>query len=272
MSSLTIDEVLHRMASERPSDIGSARTLLAPFVGCRDLAGIASSSPEQVRDVLRSHLVASIPGFMGPDECQELAATVSATLDDTGRGQDIVAALGGAWFQYFDGDPQEYFARAEEDRLRIQALGPDLYPRVLDVCARIVGAPVRLRPGWSGPGFVLFRTAQVHGSPGDVHFDWDGLMSSTSCPVGVPSYSMVCMLQRPEGGGSLAVWNAAFAPDPGDHAHVPLDQVLVDYVLGDLIVFDAYQLHQIQPLWGMTDRIALTLHVGLADEGWEAWL
>jgi hypothetical protein len=83
---------------------------------------------------------------------------------------------------------------------------------------------------------------------------------------------MVVMLQPPESGGGLRVWDRLyegedFPQNPGPR----VASALVRYELGELVVFDSYRMHQIQPFAGDLDRISATLHVVEEGGRWEAW-
>jgi hypothetical protein len=80
------------------------------------------------------------------------------------------------------------------------------------------------------------------------------------------------MLQPPESGGGLRVWDRLY--DGEDFPENPGPRVttaLVRYEPGELVVFDSYRLHQIQPFGGDLDRISATMHVVEDGGEWEAW-
>jgi hypothetical protein len=37
------------------------------------------------------------------------------------------------------------------------------------------------------------------------------------------------------------------------------------------VLIDSYRLHQIQPFTGGRDRISVTTHLVLSDDGWQSW-
>jgi hypothetical protein len=106
---------------------------------------------------------------------------------------------------------------------------------------------------------------------GDVHFDEEGL-SEAQLRDRPPALSFVLMLQAPESGGAIRLWDALY-----EGASVPtptmLDRERVDvpYAAGTLVVFSSYRLHQIQPFGGSRDRVSVTAHLARLSGAWESW-
>jgi len=139
------------------------------------------------------------------------------------------------------------------------------------MAAELLRGPVAARPGWCGPGVHVFPAGDwlaQHG--GDVHFDTEGLRPH-ELAARAPALSLVLMLQPPERGGGLRLWDALYDGDETlpDVASVP--SVVVDYGPGDLLAFDSYRLHQILPFDAARDRVSVTAHLVLGPQGWEAW-
>jgi hypothetical protein len=138
--------------------------------------------------------------------------------------------------------------------------------------ASLLGAPAVTRAGWCGPGVHIFPSGGYiakHG--GDVHFDTEGLTDEQN-EARTPALSFVLMLQPPEDGGGLGVWDQLFAGD--EHPAKPGPEVasaIVPYEAGDLVVIDSFRLHQIQPFGGRIDRVSVTAHVVLVEGAWEVW-
>jgi hypothetical protein len=51
-----------------------------------------------------------------------------------------------------------------------------------------------------------------------------------------------------------------------------IPQATVGYEAGDLVVFDSYRLHQIQPFSGALPRLSMTAHAALLHPArWDLW-
>jgi hypothetical protein len=83
---------------------------------------------------------------------------------------------------------------------------------------------------------------------------------------------MVLMFQPPERGGELRIWETRYhGTDEVDDDDTAAPSALVDYGVGDLLVFDSYRLHQIQPFGGSRNRISATAHALDLGSRWEVW-
>jgi hypothetical protein len=85
--------------------------------------------------------------------------------------------------------------------------------------------------------------------------------------------TLVWMLQPPQSGGGLRLWDALYDGRPDSEideaAHA---QVTVRSAAGDALLIDSRRLHQIRPFRGSRDRLSLTVHGAAIDRGvWEAW-
>jgi hypothetical protein len=142
------------------------------------------------------------------------------------------------------------------------------------ILGELVGAPVARRRGWCGPGLHIFPAGDWLASNGDVHFDTEGLLED-DLAARVPALSAIVMLQPPERGGGLRVWDTPFderAPAPEELlAKRDIASATVAYAAGDLVVLDSYRLHQIQPFEGARDRVSITAHLILRDGVWQSW-
>jgi hypothetical protein len=145
---------------------------------------------------------------------------------------------------------------------------------VLAILARLVGAPVRPRPGWCGPGVHIFPAGEwLSRNGGDIHFDTEGLCEDERA-AHRSALSAIFMLQPPAHGGGLRVWDALWNGAEDEEfisAASRAPSTVANYACGDLVVIDSYRLHQIQPFAGNRDRLSCTAHLVLADEGWHAW-
>jgi hypothetical protein len=106
---------------------------------------------------------------------------------------------------------------------------------------------------------------------GDVHFDSEGL-TPAHARERAPAITIVLMLQPPENGGALRVWDVAYAgTDAYEDEDLEQPSVTCTYGVGDLVLIDSYRLHQIQPFGGSVDRISATCHAAFVAGQWETW-
>ena len=143
---------------------------------------------------------------------------------------------------------------------------------MMSTLSTLLGGPTFQRAGWCGPGVHVFEAgSDISKHGGDVHFDTEGV-GEDQVEERVPAMSFVLMLQPPDSGGGLGVWDRLFEGD--EHPEKPGDEVasaVVPYEAGDLVVIDSYRLHRIQAFEGETDRISMTAHVVLVESAWEVW-
>lgn len=183
-------------------------------------------------------------------------------------------ALGRAFYTHFEtGRSGEYFADAAASDARVEQGAPGLQARLRQLLAELTGARVVARRGWCGAGVHVFPPREkVSEAGGVVHFDVEGL-GRHHLARRKRALSLVLMLQRPEEGGGLRLWDALYQGEehPGEE-ELAADSEIVEYARGDLFVFDSYRLHQIQPFAGRRERVSATLHAGEVDRGlWECW-
>ena len=227
-------------------------------------------------ELLKDRLAVVLPGFVEPSEADALARTIEAHPEDhLGDPAGTVATLGAAWFAHAGHDERGYFDRVAAANAAVERVAPWLGFRVLDWCTSLVCDSVKRR-GWAGPGFVIIRTSRTDGA-GDVHFDWEGLAADDKADLATDSYSFVCMIQKPEEGSGLRIWDLAWSdPSTGKAGNATatgeVASAEIDYSVGDLVGFDGHDLHQIQPCRGRTDRICLTFHLARLAQGWRVWL
>ncbi len=226
--------------------------------------------------LLDAHLGVRVPGFLSAEACAHFARRVYAGRPFWISDFDGVQfSLGRAWYTHLEQDREEaYFANARASDAQVERFLPGLQRTLLDAISTLVEAPAVPRPGWCGPGVHIFPAGQwLSGHGGDIHFDIEGL-SEAQCALRSRALTLVLMLQPPESGGALRLWDATFTDSeepPEDYrqrAHVD-----VDYRVGELLVLDSYRLHQIQPFPGKRDRISATAHAALSETGatWEVW-
>jgi hypothetical protein len=189
-------------------------------------------------------------------------------------------SLGRVWSTHIDdGITDDYFRGAEESKGMIESHFPGLYDKIRTFFSLVQhGEPVVLRTGWAGPGFVVFpahgRCADIGG---DIHYDWEGLSAEQFNDPAAEAYSFISMLQKPQVGGGLRLWDMFYdrvckREELAPKASAPaVDSLTVDYQIGDLLVIDSFRLHQIQPFSGDIDRICLTFHAARYQDGWHIW-
>lgn len=190
-------------------------------------------------------------------------------------------ALGDAWYHYAEQeiDFEEYAAKAEQSRANVEKYIPGLEKRVIDFLSPLARpGTLEVREGWAGPGLMLFPTgAHVSRNGGSIHYDTDAFTDEELADPGLSMFSFVCMLQKPERGGNLTIWNKYFdrqghrfqAYDPATHGKV--DSYVVDYTPGDLWMLRGMNAHQIGSFSGSVDRIALTFHIYKDGYDWRMW-
>jgi 2OG-Fe(II) oxygenase superfamily len=225
-------------------------------------------------DLLERRLALRCPGALAPSECaSQVAAVVAARASWTSNFGGKQFTLGRAYYTHLEeGREAEYFEAAGSSDALVRATVPSLQEHMLSLAARVLGAAVTPRLGWCGPGVHIFPArGEVARRGGEVHFDTEGL-TPLQVERRVPAVSMVLMLQRPESGGGLRVWERSYEgedfPDKPD-PNVPVTQIAYD--VGELVVFDSYRLHQILPFLGRVDRISATMHACLEDGVWQSW-
>jgi hypothetical protein len=217
--------------------------------------------------------VVRIPGVLGPSACARwVRAVYAARAEWTPCFEGVQFTLGRAYYTHLEeGREGEYFSRSVASDALVERTVPGLQDRVRTILARLVGPPVEPRPGWCGPGVHIFPAGEWlsrHG--GDVHFDTEGL-AGEDLEARRPALSVILMLQPPFRGGGLRVWEAEYdgQEDVPAPEHSPSE--VVDYAAGDLVVIDSHRLHQIQPFEGNRDRISITAHLVLREQGWLCW-
>jgi hypothetical protein len=208
-------------------------------------------------------------------ETGHLAARVLAARDrwtpDFGGEQ---FCLGRAFYTHLEtGRTKEYFAGAAASDALVEAVVPGVHARTLGLLGRLLGAEVRRRQGFCGPGVHVFPAGgKVAREGGVVHFDLEGLTDHQKTQ-GHRAVTLVWMLQPALRGGGLRLWDALFdgrpdlETDPSGSAHVT-----VRSDAGDALLIDSRRLHQIRPFSGERDRVSITLHgVEVDRRVWEAW-
>jgi hypothetical protein len=225
--------------------------------------------------LLEKHLGLGIRGFFSEAECQAWVAGVYAGravwISDFGGEQ---FSLGRAFYTHLEqGLTRAYFDDAPGSDARVEQFLPGMQRRMLELLSRLVSGHASPRRGFCGPGVHIFPAGEhVSRAGGVVHFDVEGL-SEDHLERRRPALTVVAMLQPPEGGGGLRLWDIAYeGSEEVDDDAIHARSVVARYGVGDVIVIDSYRLHQIQPSTGARDRISATVHAAEIDRGrWEAW-
>jgi hypothetical protein len=243
---------------------------------------IETLSIEQLTDPMRpavSTLLASccavrISGALGHEACARYLAGVHAARSrwvEDFEGEQFT--LGRAWYTHLEqGRAEEYFARAAEADGEVESFAPGLQARMLELAEAVVRAKVVPRSGWCGAAIHVFPAGkEVSTTGGVVHFDHEGLTPAQRAS-GAPALSLVLMIQPPERGGGLRIWDVRYDPKlDTQECGEGKESLILDYAAGDLAVFDSYRLHEIQAFWGDRARISATLHLAWAAGRWESW-
>lgn len=225
---------------------------------------------------LQEHLGIHLRGVISDEDCARYSQGIyKGRVDWNSDFGGEQFSLGRAWYTHLEqGKSREYFARADESNRIVERYVPGLAARMRDQICDLVGLPAVHRRGWCGPGVHIFPAKEwvaQHG--GVIHSDLEGL-TETHVEEQAPALSLVLMLQSPEEGGGLRIWDRLHLEDDSPDADQLIDipYETVDYKPGDLVVFDSYRLHQIQPFDGTQDRISMTAHIALfTPEQWSVW-
>ena len=235
---------------------------------------VATIPSEGLAAALAESLAVRVRGAIDRERVVAWSAGVRAAregwVEDFGGAQ---FSVGRAWYTHLEqGRAGEYFAEAAASDATVERECPGLQDAMRALASRVVGAPVVKRPGWCGPGVHVFPAgALVSTRGGDVHFDTEGL-TPAHVSERAPALTLVLMLQPPERGGELCVWDVRYAgSDAFDDGDLRRSKVACAYAAGDLVVLDSYRLHQIRPFQGEIDRISATCHAALVAGQWETW-
>jgi hypothetical protein len=182
------------------------------------------------------------------------------------------ASLGIAWYTHLEeGRAREYFERASASDEVVERRVPGFRERFVALVARALGVPLVQRPGYAGPGIHVFA---AHGpcakGGGEVHFDTEGL------PVPYlrerkAAYTAVLSLSSVTSGGGLRLWDLPYDGHEDPELSRLREPCTVSYEPGDLVLFESYRLHQIEPFSGDHARVSATCHVARLGGAWVYW-
>jgi hypothetical protein len=184
-------------------------------------------------------------------------------------------SLGRAFYTHLETDRTgDYFDNVRASDARVEKHAPGLQSTVRRALADAVEGTVVGRNGWCGAGVHIFLAdSPLAREGGVVHFDTEGLTEAQLADR-APALSAVLMLQPPVRGGGLRLWPILYDSEdhPPEDALEAGGDLIVEYRVGDLVIFDSYRCHQIQSFEGQRERVSATLHVARIDDGlWESW-
>lgn len=240
------------------------------------MSAVALAPLSGAHALLTSHLAVVVRRAVDPAACSRWAEGVLAARDEWTEDFDGEQfCLGRAFYTHLETDrTEEYFEDAADSDARVERHAPGLQARMRGFVAEVVQGRVTQRAGWCGAGVHVFPAGGVVASRGGVvHFDTEGL-AEVHLARRAPALSFVLMLSPPVRGGGLRLWPVLYAGvDQVEPATLARGgDVEVGYEAGDLLVFDSYRCHQIQPFAGARDRISSTLHAAELDRDlWESW-
>lgn len=232
-----------------------------------ELPGAAAVTLGMLSDALAIVVRGAIDAATCARWCDGVVAARAEWTADFGGEQ---FALGRAFYTHLEtGRSKLYFDDARASDLRVERWAPGLQARLRAVVAAVTGGHAIARRGWCGPGVHVFPAGEkVAREGGVVHFDLEGL-GAHHLAQRRRALSIVAMLQPPVQGGGLRLWDVLH-PRREDGANAA--SALVEYGVGDVVVFDSYRLHQIQPFEGAADRVSATVHAAeIAGDTWETW-
>jgi hypothetical protein len=245
-----------------------------PLVDEATWAELAPAGPGAFFDRLGRALALRVPGFLPAARAAAYARRVYAGRPFwTPAFDGDQFSLGRAFYTHLEqGKGREYFAEAAASNAHVERLLPGLAALLVDAVGALTGGPAAPRPGWCGPGVHVFPAGGwLAGRGGDIHYDTEGLAARHAARR-EPALTLVLMLQPPEHGGELKVWDALYdGSEEVDAATLARPSALVPYGPGDLVVIDSYRLHQIQPFGGARDRVSATAHGALVGGSWQVW-
>ncbi len=225
--------------------------------------------PEARRAHIAAHLGVRIGRAIEGSRAEAWAERVLAASDDHSVAFGSQASLGIAWYTHLEeGRAREYFERAHASDACVRRHVPGFQRAFLDLVGRGLGVALVQRSGHAGPGIHVFA---AHGPcarlGGEVHFDTEGLPPAYRGPA----YTAVLSLRAPSEGGGLRLWDLPY----DGHDDPALAELrapgIVPYAAADLVLFESYRLHQIEPFGGASARVSATCHVARLSGKWVGW-
>jgi hypothetical protein len=226
--------------------------------------------------LLEQRFALQYSGILTELECADLIRTIyEGRAHWTPNFEGVQFTLGRAFYTHLEEDREEdYFRNPMDSDAVVRSFAPGLQERITAAVRLLVEEEVQRRPGFCGAGVHIFPAGGLCAQQGgDLHFDTEGL-TEEQLETDAPAFTCVLMLQPPQAGGGLRVWNKTYAGEETvDESELPSDSVLCTYRAGDLVVIDSRRLHQILPFSGSLDRVSATLHAvyNSTRELWEVW-
>lgn len=182
------------------------------------------------------------------------------------------ASLGTAWYTHFEeGRAREYFAGAAASDACVERHLPGFQRAFLALVGDALGVPLERRAGYAGPGIHVFAPAGPCARlGGEIHFDTEGLPVPYRDQRG-PAFTAVLALSRVASGGGLRLWDLPYDGHEDPLLGDLVAPVTIPYEPGDLVLFESYRLHQIEPFEGDEARVSATCHVARLGGRWVGW-
>ena len=225
------------------------------------------------RSLLGSHLAIHVRAAVTPGQALAWAgATEGAGSDLVSAFEGAQSSLGIAWYTHLEeGRARQYFEQARASDERVSAHLPGFQEAFGALVGEALGVPVVRRRGHAGPGVHVFP---AHGlcatRGGEIHFDTEGLPEPHKRALR-PAFTAVLPLSRVTRGGGLRLWDVRYDGQEDPALALSREPLTLAYAPGDLVLFEGYRLHQIEPFEGDIPRVSATCHVALMSGRWELW-
>jgi hypothetical protein len=246
------------------------------------IATLGETPQADLAQTLRVASAAKREAFLSHEQCRSAAAKLGELRPLWSRDYD------GEQFSYpdnfyaraNDGGVSRYFSRAADANDAMVEHFSEARSLLLAYLGRLLpGREVRVRPGWLGPAFVIFPAGEfLSREPGPVHIDLEGLAEMDLQSGETTFFSVICMIQPPDEGGGVRVWNRCFGGDRSfedqflDQAKAePEAAVELAYQVGDLFAINSLSPHQILQFGGARDRITLNAFAAADSRSCNVW-
>jgi len=233
---------------------------------------LARVPPASRRDHVAASLGVRVHRAIEPSRAAAWADRVLAASADHTIAFGAQASLGVAWYTHYEeGRAREYFERAAASDACVERHVPGFQRAFLGLVSEALGVPLARRAGHAGPGVHVFA---AHGPcarlGGEIHFDTEGLPAPYLASRG-PAFTAVLSLSHVPSGGGLRLWDLPYDGHEDPLLGALAEPVTVAYTPGDLVLFESYRLHQIEPFGGDVARVSATCHVARMLGRWVAW-
>lgn len=218
-------------------------------------------------EILEEYPAARLTGFLDKDWCADIADRVRACRSDWSKdyGGEQHSYPNNFYARANDNGRNRYFERSETLNAQMErAFGAERARLLTFIRSLMPEAAVEIRGGWQGPAFVIFPADELLSrEPGPIHIDLEGLAGSDLDLTAVSCFSVICMIQPPETGGGVKLWNLRLSSFLDEEQLLseaearPDEAVLTHYQAGDLLIINSLSPHQILQFGGNRDRITL---------------